>query len=441
MESHGDQNYREFMNCNPFLNKLFVLLFHFFFLVGLSAQSISDSIRQEDAEEILKYLASDKLKGRVNFTKEQREAADYISKKFTEYGLQPFPGLSDFFHPFQPYPAKTKYLESIKWNNEKLTDSAFVFIPHSLQYKPSKLEDFMIIRAELPLADSLLFNNWNDSINVLIWIPYDSNIYHVTENLVLPGTKPMSDVLIVSTESEPLTLELKENKDYSDPLLYNVIGMLPGRSKANEIVIYSAHYDHIDKDRFGKRQGIFNGANDDASGTTAVMLLAKYFALRNDNERTILFTLFSGEELGLFGSKAFVGNVNLEAIKAVINIEMIGSHSRAGKKAFFLTGSAYSDLQDIFIKNLTGTGFRVLDEGSDPKQLFRRSDNYSFAERGVVAHSIMCSDDTDPCYHKPCDEIKWIDFPNMTRIIQAIALGSLGIVSGKDTPSKTGGAY
>jgi len=301
------------------------------------SQSVTDSINEEDAKRHINYFASDKLRGRVNFTKEQLEAANYISKEFTSYGLQPQLPYTCFYQPFLTSPGYT--------------------MPAGLA------------------CDTLI-----------------------------------------------------------DKVLYNVVGVLPGKSRPDEIIIFSAHYDHISDGSF---EQIFNGANDNASGTAAVLMLAKYFSMRHDNERTIVFCLFAGEELGLLGSSAFVNRItDLDKIKAVINIEMIGSTNRTGKNGFFVTGSDYSDVAAILKKNLKGEKVKVRSEGADVTGLYYRSDNYPFAKKGMPAHSIMCSDDNEPCYHKPCDDVKWIDTKNMTKIIQAIAKGCTTLISGEDTPRR-----
>lgn len=109
---------------------------------------------------------------------------------------------------------------------------------------------------------------------------------------------------------------------------------MPGKSKPEEFIIFCSHYDHVgttNTNLYGrfcrvkqddKKDGIYNGANDNASGTSAVILLAKYFAAKNQNERTILFFPFSGEEICLKGSYNFSSKINPEKIKAVVNIEM-----------------------------------------------------------------------------------------------------------------------
>ncbi len=221
----------------------------------------------------------------------------------------------------------------------------------------------------------------------------------------------------------------------SPQILYNVIGVLPGTSLPNEAIIFSAHYDHVGEATTGADR-IFNGANDNASGTTALLMLAHHYAQKRNNARTLIFCAFSGEELGLVGSKVFVDNINLDNIVAGINIEMIGNTNASGKNAFFITGASYSDLSAIFKKNLKNSGVKIVKEPNRSKMLFERSDNYSFARKGIAAHTIMCSDDNEPCYHKACDEVKRIDIPNMVNIMKAIILAASSIVDGSDTPGR-----
>ncbi len=219
----------------------------------------------------------------------------------------------------------------------------------------------------------------------------------------------------------------------SPKVLFNVIGVLPGKSLPQEAIIFSAHYDHIGVQSWG-RDSICNGANDDASGTTALLMLARYYAQRKDNARTLIFCAFAAEELGLIGSQLFAKTIHADKIIAGVNIEMIGRTNATGKNAFFMTGSRYSNLFEIFKKNLKPQKFKIVSEPDFRKQLFMRSDNYSFAQLGIPAHTIMCSDDDDPCYHRPCDEVRRIDITNMTNVIKALAVACSSVISGEDTP-------
>jgi hypothetical protein len=226
----------------------------------------------------------------------------------------------------------------------------------------------------------------------------------------------------------------KEEKD-SLKTEYNIVGVIPGRSKPEEYIVFSAHYDHEGLLRGKKKDRIMNGANDNASGTTALLMLARYFALRKDNERTLVFCAFAGEEIGLKGSRNLVQTFNTEKIKAGINLEMLGV-PQYGKKRVFIIGEKYSTLPDLLGKRLKAEGLKVIREPDEEKMLFMRSDNYPFVEKDAVFHTIMASDDDEPCYHKPCDEIKRIDISNLTFIIRAIAAGTRSLISGDETPDR-----
>lgn len=308
-----------------------------FLLVLVCQQSLAqlsvDSIKAEDAKQILSFLASDDLKGRGNYTKQLFSAAYFIAKRFQQAGLATFPGLSAYYHSF-----------AIQDKKKPIKDTAGNYYP---------------------------------------------------ENVLL-----------------------------------NVIGVLEGKSRPNEAVIFCAHYDHVGIEE----REIYNGANDDASGTTAMILLADYFAKRDDNERTLIFCAFAGEELGLLGSSVLAKQINAETVVAVINIEMIGVTS-IGKNSFFITGAKLSDLSKIFEKRLEGK-IKIRKEPSSNKQLFYRSDNYPFAKKGIPAHTIMSSDDDDGCYHKPCDDVERIDFDNMMQLIRGIAIATEGIIKGIETPKR-----
>lgn len=216
----------------------------------------------------------------------------------------------------------------------------------------------------------------------------------------------------------------------------NVIGIIPGKSNPNEYVIFSGHFDHLGMKESGDDK-IFNGANDDASGITAVITLAEYFKKKNDNERTLIFVAFTGEETGGYGSAFFSNSINADEVVAMFNIEMIGTDSKWGKNSAYITGFERSDFGIILQKNLVGSGFNFYQDPYPQEQLFYRSDNARLAALGVPAHTISTSKmDVEPNYHKLSDEISTLDMDNMTEIIKSIAISSQTIISGKDTPSR-----
>jgi Zn-dependent M28 family amino/carboxypeptidase len=216
----------------------------------------------------------------------------------------------------------------------------------------------------------------------------------------------------------------------------NVIGILPGKSKPGEFVVFSAHYDHLGMKTVGEDK-VYNGANDDASGTTAVILLAKYFKEINNNERTIVFIAFTGEEVGGFGSSYFSNNIDPDKVVAMFNIEMIGTESKWGKNSAYITGFDKSNFGKILQQNLKGSSFEFHPDPYPSEMLFYRSDNATLAKLGVPAHTISTSKmDSEPNYHQLSDEVSTLDLDNMTAIIKAIAISSQGIILGKDTPSR-----
>ncbi len=220
--------------------------------------------------------------------------------------------------------------------------------------------------------------------------------------------------------------------------LFNIIGVLEGKSKKDEYVVISAHYDHLGiKSSKNQTDSIYNGADDDASGTTAVLALAEYFKEKNRNERTIVFVAFTGEEMGLLGSKYFGKGLEAPKYIAGINIEMIGKESSFGPKTAWLTGFDRSDFGKIIQKNLEGTAYKLFPDPYPNFKLFFRSDNASLARLGIPSHTFSTGPiDTDVHYHKVSDEANTLDISTITETIKAIALGIESIIDGKDTPSR-----
>lgn len=216
----------------------------------------------------------------------------------------------------------------------------------------------------------------------------------------------------------------------------NVIGIIPGKSKSDEFVIFSAHFDHLGMVEEGSDK-IYNGANDDASGVTAVISLAKYFKELKNNERTLIFVAFTGEEIGGFGSSFFSKSIDADKVVAMFNIEMIGTQSKWGKNSCYITGFEKSDFGTILQKNLKGSDFNFYEDPYPAEQLFYRSDNARLAALGVPAHTISTSKmDSEANYHKLSDDVTTLDLENMTQVIKAIALSSESIVKGIDTPTR-----
>lgn len=217
----------------------------------------------------------------------------------------------------------------------------------------------------------------------------------------------------------------------------NIIGVLEGRSKKDEYVIVSAHYDHLGTKSEGEGDLIYNGANDDASGVTGVLTLAEYFANKKENERTIVFAAFTAEEMGLVGSRHFGEGIDATKFVAGINLEMIGKEPNTGPKTAWLTGFDRSDFGKIIQKNLEGSGYTLYPDPYVKYNLFFRSDNASLARLGVPSHTFSTTPiDVDKHYHQVSDEAETLDVSVITETIKAVARGTESIINGKDTPSR-----
>lgn len=234
----------------------------------------------------------------------------------------------------------------------------------------------------------------------------------------------------------------------------NVVGVLPGNSKSSELILISAHYDHIgtlstnpakyvpENGRPEKGDTIYNGANDNASGISAVISMARYFGRINNNERTLVFIAFSGEELGLIGSREMARTMDIQYVKAMINMDMIGVPAKKKNRYAYFTGSPLSNLRDILnneLYNINPQQYGKQFFKRDPfltEHLFTRSDNYWFALRGVAAHSILATPPNNRYYHSLNDEAGTLDYNLLATITKAIALSITGLVNGTQTPSK-----
>ena len=199
----------------------------------------------------------------------------------------------------------------------------------------------------------------------------------------------------------------------------NILGYVEGSDKKDELVVVTAHYDHIGKDH----EDVYNGADDDGSGTVAVMEMAEAFAKAKREghgpRRSLLLMPVSGEEKGLLGSEWYSEHpvFPLESTVADLNIDMIGRTDSAHEKSapyVYIIGSdrLSSDLHRINeAANATYTGL-VLDntfnDANDPNRFYYRSDHYNFAKNGVPVIFYFSGVHED--YHQPGDEVQKIRF-------------------------------
>lgn len=202
---------------------------------------------------------------------------------------------------------------------------------------------------------------------------------------------------------------------------WNAVGMIKGSDNklASEIILLSAHMDHLGvRENAPGEDKIFNGADDDASGCIAVLELSRILAEGKPPKRTVYFVFFGSEEAGGFGATYFVNNLPFPKEKLVANLEfeMIGRPDpKVAADELWLTGYDRSNLGVELAKQ----GAKLVNDPHPEQNFFQRSDNYTLARQGIIAHTVS-SFNLHTDYHRASDEIKTIDFEHMTKSINSM---------------------
>ncbi|MHA4807952.1 M28 family peptidase [Flavitalea flava] len=405
-----------------------------------SVQRIDKIINAKAVENIEKILAADDMRGRATFSPDIDRAADFIEAQFKAAGLQTLNNNQSYRQPFTQVDTK---ITSLTGNLDgKAIPTGSVIVVSSLTHlalDENSGYEKAVIRAGDNFQEVLGKYLGKEPKNWLVLIDTSfSNYIDAVRNYVSKKTQPGRNTVFVFTNDNPSHYSITADQEIRESKLANVVGILPGKSRKDEYVIFSAHYDHLGVGSSdSKGDSIFNGANDDASGSTAVIMLARYFATLHNNERTLVFVTFTAEEIGGFGSQYFSKQFDPAAVKAMFNIEMIGTESKWGTNSAYLTGYEKTDMGKILEKNLEGSQFTFHPDPYPDQQLFYRSDNATLAKQGVPAHTLSTSKmDSEKYYHTQGDEIGTLDMNNMARIIKAIAISSRTIIAGTDTPSR-----
>lgn len=409
------------------------------FISNARAQKINKIVSEKKVRKIETILSSDNMEGRGLFSKGLDNAASFIAEEFTNARLKPVNNEGSFFQEFEVVEAtQTSARGSV---NGKAIDTQDMFaLTTAEELAVDAASGYE--QATISANDRLLNNAYRymtSGKNYVVWVD-TAHAKNFSSLARLKGERFRSNSSII------LVLCAEPGTDFSftihhtivEKKLKNVVGILPGKSKKDEYVIFSGHYDHLGTGTpNADGDSVYNGANDDAAGTTAVIMLAKYFSKLKNNERTIVFAAFTAEESGGFGSQYFSKQFDPVKVMAMFNIEMIGTESKWGRNSAYITGYEKTDMGKILEKNLQGTGFTFHPDPYPDQQLFYRSDNATLARLGVPAHTISTSKmDSEPFYHTLDDEVETLDIKNMAEIIKAIALSSRTIISGADSPSR-----
>lgn len=423
------------------MQKVFTLILAGFTSLFSFAQNIDKVINVQEVGRIETVLSSDEMQGRKTFTPSIDRAADFIAAEFKKSGLKYFDGLKSYKQPFAMIKATlisaagTMDGKAVEANNIiAVTNDADLKFDEKSGYTKVVLDSSANLMNEV---SAILKSNKK---YLVIVNNFHAKNFSRLKRFNRESFETKVPVVFVLSDENPSTYHFEIKNEITSSPLANVVGVLPGKSKKDEYVIFSAHYDHLGIGKpDAKGDSIYNGANDDAAGTTAVIMLANYFSQLKNNERTIIFVAFTAEEIGGFGSQYFSRQIDPDKAVAMFNIEMIGTDSKWGNNSAYITGYEKSDFGKILQSNLEGSDFKFEPDPYTTQNLFYRSDNATLAALGVPAHTISTSKmDVEPNYHKQSDEISTLDMNNMAAIIKAIAISSKTIISGKETPTRVG---
>ncbi len=336
-----------------------------------------------DARRILSALAADSMEGRGSATPGGARAARYIAEEMKKAGLQP------------------------------LGDSGY----------------FQRVAVS------------RDSVSVPVRPPARRNADGTITMTQPPAGTPQQTRMIERLRVRASLADLDTVPLARKPSAVNVVGVIRGSDPKlkDEYILVDAHYDHLGVRGPGVNgDSIYNGADDDASGVTAVLEIARQINAGPKPKRTIVFAATMGEEVGLLGTNWYIAHppIPLEQMAANLEIEMIGRPDSlaGGPGRAWLTGYERSNMGET----LAAKGIPIVADKRPSENFFQRSDNIAFAMKGIVAHTLS-SFNLHKDYHQVTDDITHTDFEHMAGVINAAVAATRILSDGPKPEWKPGG--
>lgn len=420
------------------------------------AQRSAWTVKPEWVRAHEEFLASDAMQGRGSATHDEEVTATYVASEFLGYGLKTAPGMTGYiqkaavtqpvldghatistgsgtlaegsdFHLIiatgETASGPLYRVEAKDIAQAKVPRGAVVLLDHVPADKPA----LQLVRAlRRSGAVAALMQEDPSTQKYLMMIGGETRIPIRLEDapahrggMTLAALTPAAMAKLSSLkDGETVSVTVHATPQSAPRFTYNAIGYLPGTDKNAGTILLTAHLDHLGTRPKGNDDGIYNGANDDAAGTTAVLELAHALASGRPLKRNVLFVCYGSEEAGELGSTYFGEHppVPLKELLANLEFEMIGNQDpKMPKGVLLLTGWERSNLGPALKEH----GALL---GPDPypeQRFFERSDNYALALKGVVAHT-AAGWGTVPTYHQPDDDLAHLDIPFMTAAIQSL---------------------
>ena len=400
----------------------------------------------------MNFLASDAMQGRGSGTQFERIAAEYIGSQFMQFGLEPagdngWDGKKTYVQTVETSrSARLKALQFGRTGNPFVLGKDWVALSISSADVSGPLRKMEL--SDSAKAGEVVFVKLqeNDAMQtiqpaIMKFFKDGAAAVLVSETKELrerwsqinerkPALSQRGTFLVVSNDMEGAISNfengtaLEIHASFSEPEkanTWNAIGKLTGSDPvlSPQVILISSHLDHLGvRANAPTDDKIFNGADDDASGTVAVLELARTLAAGKRPKRTVYFVCFGSEEVGGAGANYFVTNLPFPKDKLVANLEfeMIGRPDAAVKPdELWLTGFERSNLGPELAKR----GAKLVQDPHPDQNFFMRSDNFTLARQGIIAHTVS-SYGLHKDYHQASDEIRTIDFSHMTRSISSM---------------------
>jgi len=416
-------------------------------LLAQNPNPVVESTRYIRAD--MEFLASDALQGRGSATRDELLAATFIASQLQQYEIDPVNGsyvqTADLDRVELEGPVSLS-VEGVQLN----PDADFRAFSLSGQTVSGPLKKVSVADAENATGILFLKAENEDQGRSTLHKAYGLR----NASLVLVGTTEKSfaetsrfvraprmpqglkeeathglNVILLSpaatqriqSQNDGVSVSLNYQTKIETAHTYNAIGILPGSDPKlrSQAILLSAHLDHLGIGKPVSGDSIYNGADDDASGVTAVLELARFLGSKKDRpQRTVIFVLFGSEETGGQGDHYFIAHppVPLKDIVANLEFEMIGrADPKVRRDQLWLTGWERTDLGP----ELAHRGAKLVADPRPDQQFFQRSDNYALAKQGVVAQTIS-SFGLGDYYHEPSDDLAHIDFDHLAQAIDSL---------------------
>jgi hypothetical protein len=431
-------------------------------------QRIASHLRAEDLKADVAFLASDTLQGRATPSPGLDAAAEYIASQMRKAGLEPV-GDDGYFQ------TATYHLVTPNTEGFQLTVGGTKASAASIQEAVAiDLKDAAIVKATVNGLDSLTPEQVKGKV---LFVDLGEGGFQGQRRITLAVGK-LEPALVVMMRAAAPPAGRPSMRDASapapktaivsvwDPAIRealgpadaiadtrvsvhiaapkieiakarNVVGMLRGAE--DSYVIVTGHYDHLGVRGTGEGDRIYNGANDDASGTSSVFEIgAALKSLGETPKRSIVFMTVFGEETGGYGARYYTSHPIFPLAKTVadVNLEQLGrTDDSEGPKPlqFNLTGFDYTDIAATMAQAGRETEIQVIKHEKNSDAFFGRSDNRTFADAGIPSTTISVSY-VFPDYHKPGDEWPKLDYENMAKVDVCIGLGIWNIANREKAP-------